>query len=49
MIITSIPIVLLTYLNLNISLTQNLPCVIIISVKIEKTYPSVKTEQIHKG
>ena len=34
---------------LQFSLTQNLPCVIIISVKIEKTYPLVKTEQNHKG
>ncbi len=31
------------------SLTQNLPCVIIISIKIGKTYTSVKTEQNHKG
>jgi hypothetical protein len=31
------------------SLTQNLPCVIIISVEIETTYPLVKTGQHHKG
>ncbi len=34
---------------LQFSLTQYLPCVIIIYVRIEETHPLVKTEQNHKG
>jgi len=30
-----------------LSLTQNLPCAIIISAEIEETYPLVKTGQNH--
>ena len=34
---------------LQFALTQNLPCVIIISVKIEKAYTTGRTEQNRKG